>query len=233
MLKQNVTIGSLLTLAVLLGITLLASANGPGGNGPDQEGGTSVFDINEETHLYFMRAEEKLAHDVYSLLGEIYPDYAFTNIEDSETKHIDSMINQLTIFDLVDVNAYDGQGQFSDINYGAYFTEKYQELTQQGQQTSLLLALKAGALIEELDLHDIIYCPEVIVEDAENGIGEVECGLIYTDEKSLINSYNNLLDGSKNHMRAFVRQIEATFPEECPYTAQYLLQDEVDEILGR
>ena len=58
-------------------------------------------------------------------------------------------------------------------------------------------------------------------------------GMEYTDEKILIRSYGNLLEGSKNHLRAFVRQIEANFPEEGTYVAQYLSQEEVNEILGR
>ena len=81
-------------------------------------------------------------------------------------------------------------------------------------------------------MHDIGRCPLVIV-DTDNGIGEDQCGLDYTDEKSLIQSYTNLLEGSKNHLRAFVRQLESSFPEEYPYQAQYLSQNEVDEILGR
>jgi hypothetical protein len=97
----------------------------------------------------------------------------------------------------------------------------------------LLLALKNGALIEELDMHDIIYCPEVIVDAVDDIIDEYECGMEYTDEKILIRSYGNLLEGSKNHLRAFVRQIEANFPEEGTYVAQYLSQEEVNEILGR
>jgi hypothetical protein len=40
------------------------------------------------------------------------------------------------------------------------------------------------------------------------------------------------LEGSKNHLRAFVGNIESVIGE-GNYVAQYLTQEEVDEILGR
>jgi hypothetical protein len=214
---------------------LPAKGPGGGGNGPGGGGGGTVLDINEETHLLFMRAEEKLAHDVYSVLGQEFPDYAFRNIVDSETNHTDSMIDALAAYSLDDPNIADGLGEFAEENFGEYFTVKFTALSTlqaENQDDRLLEALKNGALIEELDMHDIVMCPVVIV-DADNGIGPDECGMDYTDEKLLVNKYDNLLEGSKKHLRAFVRQIESTFPDQIPYTAQYLTQEEVDEILGR
>jgi len=77
----------------------------------------------------------------------------------------------------------------------------------------LLQALLNGALIEELDMHDIIYCPEVIVEaDEEDGFTDgYSCGMEYTEGKALIRSYGNLLDGSGNHLPAFVKVIETNY----------------------
>lgn len=56
--------------------------------------------------------------------------------------------------------------------------------------------------------------------------------MAYTDEKALIKSYGKLLDGSKSHLRSFVALIEMSIGE-GNYVAQYLTQEEVDEILGR
>lgn len=97
--------------------------------------------------------------------------------------------------------------------------------------TSLLDALYVGVFIEELDMHDIVKCPKVIVE-ADNSVDEGECGLEYTDEKSLIKAYTILLDRSKNHRRAYVRSIE-TIIGYGNYVAQVPTQVEVNEILGR
>ena len=48
----------------------------------------------------------------------------------------------------------------------------------------------------------------------------------------IIKSYSNLLDGSENHLRVFVRNIE-TIIGKGNYEAQYLTQEQADEILGR
>jgi hypothetical protein len=48
----------------------------------------------------------------------------------------------------------------------------------------------------------------------------------------LVRSYDNLLEGSKSHLRAFVNSIELVIGE-GNYVAQYLSQEDVDEILGR
>lgn len=69
-------------------------------------------------------------------------------------------------------------GVFTGETYGAYFTEKFTYLTDRGA-LSELDALYVGAFIEELDMHDIVECPEVIV-DMDNGIGVGGCGLNYT-----------------------------------------------------
>lgn len=222
-----------LPMIALLSLSLVAFAQGPGG-GPGTGGGPSL-DSAEEVHLLFMRAEEKLAHDVYLNLGVKFPDYAvFSNIVNSETKHVETMLNKIVQFGLTDPNFNDGPGEFNADNYGEYFTKNYNALIDvDAAEIPLLQALKNGALIEELDMHDIIYCPEVIVETVGDITDEYGCGMEYTDAKALIRSYGNLLDGSENHLRAFVRTIETTFPEEYPYLAQYLSQEEVDEILGR
>ena len=222
-----------LPMIALLFLSLVAFAQGPGG-GPGTGGGPSL-DSAEEVHLLFMRAEEKLAHDVYLNLGVKFPDYAvFSNIVNSETKHVETMLNKIVQFGLTDPNINDGPGEFNADNYGEHFTENYNALIDvDAAEIPLLQALKNGALIEELDMHDIIYCPEVIVETVGDITDEYGCGMEYTDAKALIRSYGNLLDGSENHLRAFVRAIETTFPEEYPYLAQYLSQEEVDEILGR
>ena len=221
----------LISISTVLCFSLFTYAKGPGGPN-DLEGSAASLNVNEETHLKFMRAEEKLAHDVYLYLSNIYYGSAvFSNITQSETRHTNVMADKLTQFGLDDVNHDDKDGEFSALNYGAYFTEKYNTLTTEGEQ-DLYQALMVGGWIEELDMHDIVLCPKIIVE-TDNGIGKEECGLNYTDNKALIKSYTNLLEGSENHLRAFVRQIESLYPDEGLYEAQYLDQDIVDEILGR
>lgn len=195
-----------------------------------------VLDLGEEHHLVFMREEEKLARDVYLTLGALYPDEAVFNTigDNSEQTHTDTVRDTLADYNIDDPNPDtnnlpDSIGVFTGDDYGWYFTEKFDYLVNWGSQ-SVLDALYVGAFIEELDMIDIVKCPKVIVE-TDNGIGEGECGLLYTDEAQLQTMYNHLVDGSENHLRAYVRNIEAIIPG--TYEAQILTQEEVDAILGR
>ena len=230
---------NVLCKSVLLGVIGVAisgfafAGKGPGAGDPGEDGVASL-DAVEASHLTFMREEEKLARDVYLTLSALYPDEpVFYTIGDrSEQTHTDTLREALEKYGLPDPNPDandlpESLGQFYGEEWGWYFIEKFQDLTLQGSR-SVLDALYVGAFIEELDMNDIGICPAVM---AEAGY-PIPCGLAYTDEKGLINTYRNLIDGSENHLRAFVREIEAVIGE-GNYEAQYLTQDEVDQILGR
>ncbi len=213
--------------SLLLGSVAFAAAGGGGG---------ATLDAAEQTHLTFMREEEKLARDVYLTLASWYPAQPVFNTigTQSEQTHTDTMRDKLAQFNLPDPNPTANDlptsiGVFTGTDYGAYFNEKFQQLTERGA-ISELEALYVGAFIEELDMHDIVLCPQAIV--ALKGLAEDGCGLTYTDANALINSYSSLVDGSENHLRSFVGQIEAVIGT-GNYQAQYLSQAEVDTILGR
>lgn len=196
---------------------------------------SAKLDSAETTHLIFMREEEKLARDVYMTLSSLYPDSrVFVNIgEGSEQTHTDMIRDELEAYGIEDPNPDTNNlpnsiGVFTGKEYGTYFTEKFAYLTELGSRSELD-ALYVGAFIEELDMHDIVECPDYI-EETENGVDD--CGMNYTDEAPLINAYSSLVDGSKNHLRAFVGRIEAIIGE-GNYVAQIISQEEVDEILGR
>jgi hypothetical protein len=223
---------------ILLGFISLsahvyAQQNG-GSNGQSQQNGSSekAVDNNERLHLVFMREEEKLARDVYTTLGMRYPQLAiFGNISKQEEQHTSSVYDKLTKYSLLDPVTNDNVGVFSGEEFGFYFTEKYQELTDRGSADELA-ALYVGAFIEELDMLDIMYCPKIIVETIDTIENNEQCGLVYTDNEDIKRLYTSLMDGSKSHLRAFTKQIEAR-QGEGTYEAQILSQEEVDEILGR
>lgn len=181
--------------------------------------------------MVFMREEEKLARDVYTKLGTLYPDsVVFGKIDDSEQKHTDAVKNLLVGYGISDPSTNDNVGMFTGVEYGDYFTEKYKYLVNLAS-ASELDAFYVGAFIEELDMMDIAQCPKVIIEQ-DNGIDDVsDCGLGYTDQKNIRSAYGSLLDGSKNHLRAYVRAIESIIGR-GGYSAQVLTQDQVDEIIG-
>ena len=206
-------------------------------NTSTQESFETTLDPAEVTHLVFMREEEKLARDVYLTLGEMYPQQRiFDRIAtQSEQQHTDAVLATLNQYNIPDPNPATDKlpesiGLFTGTEYGGYFLEKYIALVEIGARSELN-ALYVGAFIEELDMHDIIECPEVIV-DRDNGINEGGCGMDYTDEDDVKQTFASLLAGSENHLRAFVGQIEAVIGE-GNYEAQYLSQEEVDTILGR
>ncbi len=202
------------------------------GGGNQEQKTLAVLDFNEETHLVFMREEEKLARDVYLKLGMLYPDSTvFGQIDDSEQRHTDTVREMLGQYELEDPSTNDNIGVYTGEAYGEYFTEKYAYLVQTAS-ASELDALYVGAFIEELDMHDIDLCPGVIVEQ-DNGVDdEDQCGRLYTDQPDIITLYDALLEGSESHLRGYVRAIEAIIGDGA-YTAQVLSQARVDEILDR
>ncbi len=223
-------------LFVLGSISTINSAiagNGNGnGNGKSSGGGNQELNFNEQTHLEFMCEEEKLARDVYITLGAIYPgSTVFGRIDDSEERHKCAVEDKLEKYGIPSPSTNDNVGVFTGKDYGWYFTEKFNALIERGK-ISELEALYVGAYIEEIDMLDINQCPKVIVE-ADNGINdETQCGKIYTDKKDIQRLYSSLLAGSKNHLRAYVKNIEKNTGAGS-YSAQVLSQEDVNEILGR
>ena len=237
-------------LSVMALTSILLLLNGCGGGSSNKVSSTSSetvsstsgdtvtqpasLDATETSHLIFMREEEKLARDVYLKLADMYPEQGvFAKIATtSEQTHTDTMRDKLAQFGIPDPNPATNElptsiGIFTGTEWGWYFTQKFSELVAKASNSELD-ALYVGALIEELDMNDIANCPAVMVKA---GYPE-PCGMNYTDEPVLQRSYASLIDGSENHLRAYVGQIEAVIGV-GNYKAQYLSQEEVDAILGR
>ena len=193
-----------------------------------------ALDTTEASHLTFMREEEKLARDVYLTLADLYPaQQVFSRIATrAEQTHTDTMRDKLDQYNLPDPNPETNNlpsslGVFTGDEWGWYFTEKFAVLTAKGE-VSELEALYAAAFIEELDMHDIAVCPQVMIDRGFSS----PCGLAYTDETALQTAYSSLISGSESHLRTYVGKIEAVIGD-GNYEAQYLTQEEVDAILGR
>jgi hypothetical protein len=228
-ISNKVLLAGFISLAILTGA---GSAVAKGGKAMTVSTDVAVLDYNEQTHLDFMREEEKLARDVYQTLGTLYPDSAiFGNIDDSEQVHADAVKAMIEKYGNEDPNTNDNIGIFTGEEYGWYFTEKFDLLVERAS-ISELEALYVGAFIEELDMMDINQCPQVIV-DTDNGINDVsECGKIYTDQADIQRLYGSLLDGSDSHLEGYVKNIEKIIGE-GNYQAQVLSQEQVDAILDR
>jgi hypothetical protein len=147
-----------------------------------------VNSLDEATaeDLRFVREEEKLARDVYLYSFDKYQLQIFKNISESEQTHMDAVLGQLEKYNVSDPVSDNARGVFEN----STLQELYNELTAKSD-LSLIEALKVGALIEDLDIFDI------------------ESILQRTSENSIINVYNNLTCGSRNHLRSFTSELKA------------------------
>jgi hypothetical protein len=161
----------------------------------------------EAAGLIFMREEEKLARDVYLKLYDHWGLPIFQKISKSEQTHTEAVKFLLDSYGLEDPVIGDEIGVFSNPDLQAL----YDQLVIQGSQ-SLSEALKVGATIEEIDLLDL------------------EERLAQTDHADIQRVYENLHDGSRNHLRAFVSTLERQSGEN--YIPQYLSADAYDAILS-
>lgn len=169
---------------------------------------TLGFISPEEEHgLVFMREEEKLARDVYLTLYNKWGMNIFLNIANSEQKHTDSIKKLLDKYALADPVVDDTIGVYSDY----HFYELFEQLTMEGGE-SLEAALRVGIQIEELDIKDI-----------QEHINDVE------GNPDLVQVYENLLKGSRNHLRSFWRVFES---RGLSYEPQFISDEHFDEIVN-
>ncbi len=171
---------------------------GPGnGTGPIVTQPAGDLSDEEAEGLLYMREEEKLARDVYLTLGEKWDVQVFENIARSEQMHMDAIATLLERYDLDDPAAGKDVGEFTNPELQTL----YEQLVAQGS-ASLADALKVGGAIEEIDILDL---KDYIAK---------------TDNADIQEVYEHLMAGSENHLRAFVRTLEATTGE--TYQPQYL-----------
>ncbi|MFK5856736.1 MAG: DUF2202 domain-containing protein [Bacteroidota bacterium] len=167
----------------------------------------TIYDITEEEEagLLFMREEEKLAHDVYVYLFDLWNIPVFDFISRSETAHTNRVLALIEYFDLEDP-ALPNAGEFTNPDLQAL----YDQLIEQGSE-SLIAGLTVGATIEEVDIIDL----KVRMEVATNN--------------SILTVYTNLMLGSEAHLRAFVAQLAI---QGITYVPQFLSQEEFDVIIN-
>lgn len=200
---------SLLTWTAAALFAVGASICGAQGTGSGFGGGGGDLSEEEAEHMEFMREEEKVARDTYLVLYEAWTLTVFTNISASEQSHMDAMLKLLNKYDLEDPAAGNGIGEFSD----PYLQSLYDGLVAKGELSDLD-ALQVGGIIEETDMHDILDAIE------------------HTDNADIVAVYENLLCGSRNHLRSFARNIEAMTGEPYEALTDALPQEEVDAIVN-
>ena len=166
---------------------------------------TVVISETELDVLLHMKEEEKLARDVYSALNLKWNRQVFSNISIAENTHMNAVIFLLQSYG-TDYTQVLEPGKFT--NPG--FQVLYEELVARGS-VSIEEAWKVGALIEEMDIKDLTGY------------------LIEVTNENIIMVFENLQKGSRNHLRAFNRQLVTLG---LTYTPVYISQDEYDLIVS-
>lgn len=165
----------------------------------------AISDVERES-LIFMREEEKLARDVYLKLNETWNAQVFDNISSSEATHMCAILNLLNRYSIPDPVGDNGIGVFNnDVLQGLYTA-----MIETGN-TSLIDALKVGAAIEEIDIRDL------------------DNALLNIDNADIQFVYENLMAASRNHLRAFVKNLDL---QGVTYVPQYLTQAEYNQIIN-
>lgn len=159
----------------------------------------------EKNDLLFLREEEKLARDIYIYAYTKYQNTVFNSISQSEQKHMDNVLSILNQYSITDP-ASTQIGVFNN----AALQSLYNQLKSQ-VDISASESLKVGATIEELDINDI------------------DDFIANTSNSQLLNMYEKLNCGSKNHIRSFTSQIISSGNVFVP---QYITVQEYNTILN-
>lgn len=160
----------------------------------------------EKERILFIREEEKLAYDVYNTMFDQYGVNIFQNIPNSELSHMEAMLTIIKKYNLVDPMDTSPRGVFKDASLQTLYTS----LVTQGN-TSVLAAYQVGALIEELDIHDL------------------NSSISVTNNQDVRMVYDFLNKGSRNHLRSFYKNITKAGGS---YTPIYITQAEFDAIVN-
>jgi hypothetical protein len=191
--KKTTSLTVLSSLAVIALVASSASVvqargsngNGNGMNGKNRQQQIVQADVNEsqKNTASYMLEEEKLAHDLYSAFYDKWGTKIFSNISKSETKHQQAVSRLLSSLG-VNVTVSDKQGVFTNSDLQALYNKLYAK-----GMTSQKDALEVGKIVEETDIADLKDAISKSTTDAEK------------------NTYNRLLKGSNNHLKAFNKQL--------------------------
>jgi hypothetical protein len=164
-----------------------------------------ILTQEEINGLLKMREEEKLAYEVNSYLYKKWDFIIFKNIAESELRHTNS-IKYILVYYGIDDPYQEGIGNYSNPE----FKNLYQELIKEGSK-SFENALKTGAKIEDLDIADL---------------NELKS---QTKNSRILQTYENLVRSSRNHLRNFVHQLQI---QGIVYSPKFLVKSEFDTIIS-
>jgi hypothetical protein len=166
----------------------------------------SQYTEEEKNGLLITLQEEKAAYDFYKTMFEKYNQKVFGNIMEAENTHMQHVMNVLNQLN-IDYSGIDlTPGKFTDKNVNSM----YEEMMKIGG-FSYSDALRAAARYEENDISDL----RLYRSKAEN--------------KNITDLYDCLENATKNHMRAFARNLKS---EDIVYKPIILSEEEYNQIIN-
>lgn len=166
---------------------------------------TSDLTDSELASLLKMKEEEKLARDVYAVLAKKWGSQVFTNISAAENNHLNAIVLLLSNYGSTETSIGEA-GVFVDTAVQTLYNDLVAKAS-----VSVEEAYKIGALIEEMDIKDLTEA------------------LSSTTNENVTLVFENLLKGSRNHLRAFNRQLTTLG---IVYTPVYISQADYDLIVS-
>ncbi len=198
-MKKSKTI-KVFSIALVLGISGITSSC-------DDNTAESIIEYNitqaDKDGLLFMLEEEKLARDTYQYLNNLWNITVFANIKNSEQSHMNAVSNLLIQYNIA----------YNVLPEGEFLNQDLQNMYNQfviDGELSAANALQIGALIEDLDIVDLV-----------NFINA-------TSSTDIVEVYETLQCGSRNHLRSFVTTI---ITNGDTYTPQFLSSQDFNSIL--
>jgi hypothetical protein len=149
---------------------------------PVVDKGIATADATTEQLAYLIE-EEKLAHDVYQAMFDLWGSRVFGNILQSEQSHQSQV---LTVMNTRDIK--DPRSSKAGVFVNSDLQNLYNQLIAKGSK-SAVDAYEVGVAIEELDIDDLTKM------------------LATAKDADVIAMMENLRKGSENHLRAFNNQL--------------------------
>ena len=155
------------------------------GSGAAQRGASvsvGTLTADQRADLAYLAEEEKLAHDVYTVLATRYPAATvFARIAESEQQHWDTLVSLLDRYDVADPTAGKAVGQFESADIATLYRQLLDSAT------TVTAAYQVGIAVEQDDLAEIDRMDDSITAPDASRV------------------LDNLAAGSERHLAAFER----------------------------
>ena len=197
-MKNRLFLVALITASIIPVMNIQAQQQGE--NRDSDSNITSIIEKTEKQELskqekeglLFLYEEEKLARDFYADLYDKWNQKIFMNISRSEQTHMDAVKYLLDRYGIKRPEPED------DSSFKNRDLEKlYNDLLEDSMK-SYENALKNALLVEEKDIKDLI--------------DEIKL----SDNRDINITYQNLMKGSRNHLRSFSRQLSRSGEKYSP-----------------